>query len=480
MKISDALRLAVITASLWGGMAVGIASAQTVSSEKLEFNVAKVVQGLAHPWSMAFLPNGDILITERIGRLRIVRNGELDPLPVPGVPKVAHGGQAGLLDIVLHPQFSENRLIYLSYAGPGNGGKGTEVARARFVEGRLVDLETILVVHPKTQGGRHFGSRLLFGPDGYLYVTTGERAIKDRAQDLSDLAGKVIRISDNGQVPPDNPFVGQSGVRPEIFTYGNRNPQGLTLHPYTGQIWEAEHGPKGGDEINLLHPGSNYGWPVITYGRSYAGPPIGEGTSKSGMAQPVRYWVPSISPSGMTFYTGKDFPPWHGNLFLGALSGRALVRLELDGTEVVHEERLLEDLGERIRDVRQGPDGHLYLLTDDSNGALLRLDPIQTSLPLAQQNVVAQSRSVESMYDDCKGRNLDFCNGFLLGVAKSLEMLRAYNPKFSEEYCPPMTADPSSYRDTFIGWADHSQFWEANSYDGVVVSFWIAWFCPTG
>ena len=283
MKIFDALRLSVIIASLWGGMAVGIASAQTFSSEKLEFSVAKVVQGLAHPWSMAFLPNGDILITERIGRLRIVRDGELDPLPVPGVPKVALGGQAGLLDIVLHPRFSENHLIYLSYAGPGNGGKGTEVARARFVGGRLVDFETILVVHPKTPGGRHFGSRLLFGPDGYLYVTTGERAMKSRAQDLSDLAGKVIRIRDDGQVPPDNPFVGQSGIRPEIYTYGNRNPQGLTLHPYTGQIWEAEHGPKGGDEINLLHPGSNYGWPVITYGRSYAG-------DRSARARPKLGW----------------------------------------------------------------------------------------------------------------------------------------------------------------------------------------------
>ena len=380
MKNLGAWRFAVIAASIWGGMAVSVVSAETFSSEKLEFSVTKVVQGLAHPWSMAFLPNGDILITERVGRLRIVRNGELDPLPVPGVPKVAVGGQAGLLDIVLHPQFADNRQIYFSYAGPGNGGIGTEVARARFVEGRLVDLETILVVHPKTPGGRHFGSRLLFGQDGFLYVTTGERGIRDRAQDLNDLAGKVIRIRDDGQVPPDNPFVGQSGVRPEIYTFGNRNPQGLTLHPYTGQVWEAEHGPKGGDEINLLLPGSNYGWPVITYGQSYAGSPIGEGTSKAGMAQPLRYWVPSISPSGMAFFTGKTFPPWHGNLFLGALSGRALVRLELEGTTVVHEERLLGDLKERIRDVRQGPDGHLYLLTDASNGALLRLDPVRTSL----------------------------------------------------------------------------------------------------
>ena len=285
----SALRVSLTCAVLWVLVAADITSAQTFSSERYEFRLVTIAQGLSHPWSLAFLPNGDILITERIGRLRVVRDGELDPVPVPGVPKVAHGGQAGLLDIVLHPRFSENRLIYLSYAGPGNGGKGTEVARARLIEGRLVDLETILVVHPKTQGGRHFGSRLLFGPDGYLYVTTGERGMKNRAQDLSDLAGKVIRIRDDGQVPPDNPFVGQSGVRPEIYTYGNRNPQGLTLHPYTGQIWEAEHGPKGGDEINLLLAGSNYGWPVITYGRNYAGAPIGEGTSKSGMVQPLRY-----------------------------------------------------------------------------------------------------------------------------------------------------------------------------------------------
>ena len=379
MKTSYALSLAIVTGSLWSGMIAAVAADDTISSEKLDFTVARVVQGLTHPWGMAFLPNGDILITERIGRLRVVRKGELEPLPVPGVPKVALGGQAGLLDIALHPQFQKNRLIYLSYVGPGEGGMGTEVARARYVEGRLVDLETILVLQQKTPSPRHFGSRLLFGHDGYLYITIGDRGTKKRAQDLSDLAGKVIRIMDDGQVPPDNPFVGQLAARSEIYTYGNRNPQGLTLHPLTGQVWQAEHGPRGGDEINLLLPGANYGWPVITYGRSYLGRKIGEGTSKAGMVQPLRYWVPSISPSGMTFYSGNKFPPWYGDLFLAALTGRALVRLELNGTEIVHEERLLENLGERIRDVRQGPDGHLYFLTDSSNGALLRLDPIRTS-----------------------------------------------------------------------------------------------------
>ncbi len=387
MKTSYALSLAIVAGSLWSGMTPAVAADETISSEKLDFTVARVVQGLTHPWGMAFLPNGDILITERVGRLRVVRKGELEPSPVPGVPKVALGGQAGLLDIALHPHFQKNRLIYLSYAGPGEGGMGTEVARARYVEGRLVDLETILVLQQKTLSPRHFGSRLLFGHDGYLYITIGDRGTKKRAQDLSDLAGKVIRIMDDGQVPQDNPFVGQLAARSEIYTYGNRNPQGLTLHPLTGQVWQAEHGPRGGDEINLLLPGANYGWPVITYGRSYLGHKIGEGTSKAGMVQPLRYWVPSISPSGMTFYSGNKFPPWYGNLFLGALTGRALVRLELNGTEVVHEERLLEDLGERIRDVRQGPDGHLYLLTDASNGALLRLDPIRTSQRIAPGHV---------------------------------------------------------------------------------------------
>jgi glucose/arabinose dehydrogenase len=357
--------------------AAPVASAQTFTSEQHEFRVTTVTSGLVHPWGLTFLPNGDMLVTERVGRLRIGRDAELHPTPVPGVPEVALGGQGGLLDVALHPKFAENRLIYLSYAGTGEGGSGTEVARARLAGDALVDLERILEVRPKSLGGRHFGSRLLFGRDGYLYVTAGERAIKDRAQDLGDLAGSILRITDDGGIPPDNPFVGRPSARPEIYAYGNRNSQGLAIHPETGQIWAAEHGPRGGDELNLLVAGANYGWPVITHGRSYSGAQIGEGTAKAGMAQPVRHWgVPSISPSGMAFYTGGDFPSWRGNLFLGALSGRALVRLVLDGEKIVHEERLLEDLGERIRDVRQGPDGRLYLLTDSPKGALLRLDPV--------------------------------------------------------------------------------------------------------
>jgi glucose/arabinose dehydrogenase len=351
------------------------AAAQIVSSERHDFQLVTVAEGLEHPWSLAFLPDGDMLVTERPGRLRVIRQGQLDPSPVPGLPEISAGGQGGLLDVALHPDFAENGLIYLSYAGASIRGRGTEVARARFDGVRLADLETILMVRPKSSGGRHFGSRLAFAPDGTLYVTAGERGESERAQDLSDPAGSVIRITDDGGVPPDNPFVGRDDARPEIYSYGHRNPQGLTVHPETGAIWAVEHGPRGGDELNLLSAGANYGWPVVTYGESYAGFPIGEGTSKPGMVEPVRYWVPSISPSGLAFYMGDAFPRWRGNLFLGALSGRALVRLELDGDRVVHEERLLADLGARIRDVRSGPDGLLYLLTDHPNGKLLRLEP---------------------------------------------------------------------------------------------------------
>jgi len=375
VKALSALRPAAIVAFAWCSVFAGLASAETVSSEKHAFRLVTVAEGLEHPWGLAFLPDGALLVTERPGRLRVIRDGRLDPEPVAGLPEIAAGGQGGLLDVALHPNFADNGLIYLSYASESFFLRGTEVARARFTDGRLVDLETILEVRPKSRGGRHFGSRLAFGPDGTLYVTAGERGNPDRAQDLDDLAGSVIRITEGGAVPPDNPFVGRSDARPEIFSYGHRNPQGLTVHPDTGELWAAEHGPMGGDEINILSPGTNYGWPVITYGESYAGSPIGEGTSKPGMAQPVRTWVPSISPSGMAFYTGEAFPSWRGNLFLGALSGRALVRLELDGSRVVHEERLLQDLGLRIRDVRNGPDGTLYLLTDDPSGKLLRLEP---------------------------------------------------------------------------------------------------------
>jgi glucose/arabinose dehydrogenase len=376
LRVSSFRLSAVIIALAYFWALAGLASAQTISSETQDFRLVTVAEGLEHPWGLAFLPDGGMLVTERPGRLRVIRDGQLAPEPVAGLPEIAEGGQGGLLDVAVHADFADNGLIYLSYAAESLFQRGTEVVRARLDEGRLVDLEIILEVGPKSRGGRHFGSRLRFGPDGMLYVTAGERGDPDRAQDLDDLAGSVIRIAADGAVPPDNPFVGRDGVRPEIYSYGHRNPQGLAVHPETGDLWAVEHGPRGGDELNILRPGANYGWPVITYGESYAGFPIGEGTSKPGMEQPLRYWVPSISPSGLAFYTGEVFPAWRGDLFLGALSGHVLVRLELDGDRVVHEERLLENLGARIRDVRSGPDGLIYLLTDHPDGKLLRLEPV--------------------------------------------------------------------------------------------------------
>ena len=375
LRVSSFRLSAVIIALAYLWALAGVASAEAISSEEHDLRLVTVAVGLEHPWSLAFMPDGGMLVTERPGRLRVIRDGQLAPEPVAGLPEIAAGGQGGLMDVALDPDFADNGLIYLSYAAESLFQRGTEVARARLDEGQLVDLEIILEAGPKSRGGRHFGSRLTFGPDGMLYVTAGERGDPDRAQDLDDLAGSVIRIATDGTVPPDNPFVGRDGARAEIYSYGHRNPQGLAVHPQTGALWAVEHGPRGGDELNLLSPGANYGWPVITYGESYAGFPIGEGTSKAGLEQPLRYWVPSISPSGLAFYTGDAFPAWRGDLFLGALSGRALVRLELDGDRVVHEERLLEDLGARIRDVRSGPDGFLYLLTDHPDGKLLRLEP---------------------------------------------------------------------------------------------------------
>lgn len=346
----------------------------TVASDQATFRVVELADGLEHPWGMTFLPDGALLITERPGRLRILRDGTLDPAPLEGVPEVYASGQGGLLDVALDPDFASNRLIYLSYAAQSDAGAGTRVARARLGEGRLEDLEVIfegLMVG----GGRHFGSRLGFDREGYLFVTLGERGQDERAQELGDLAGKVVRLHPDGSVPADNPFVGRAGAAPEIFSYGHRNPQGLAVHPETGRVWVVEHGPRGGDEVNVVQVGVNYGWPVITHGRAYSGLPMGEGSAKEGMAQPLHYWVPSISPSGMAFYQGDAFVQWQGDLFVGALSGELLARLELDGEQVIEEERLLEGVLGRIRDVRVGPDGYLYLLTDYDDGLLVRLEP---------------------------------------------------------------------------------------------------------
>ncbi|MCX7891825.1 MAG: PQQ-dependent sugar dehydrogenase [Burkholderiales bacterium] len=353
------------------------AIAQTVQTEDYAVRVITLARGLDHPWGLAFLPDGRMLVTERAGRLRIVgADGKLEPKPVSGVPAVEEFGQGGLLDVALHPKFRENGLVYLTFAARGPGGVGTEVVRGRL-EGRdLLDVKTIFRAEPKSGGGRHFGSRLVFDRDGLLYVTLGDRGEQDRAQKLDDHAGKIVRITDDGRVPEDNPFRGRAGAKPEIYSLGNRNVQGAALHPRTGILWAHEHGPQGGDEVNVIRAGTNYGWPVITYGVNYGtGTKIGEGTEKPGMAQPLWKWVPSIAPSGMAFYEGDRFPKWQGDLFVGALRERMLVRLKLDGEKVVKEERMLRDALGRIRDVRSGPDGFLYLLTDSSDGALVRLEP---------------------------------------------------------------------------------------------------------
>ena len=345
-------------------------------SERQRFRIVTLVRGLDHPWGLAFLPGGDFLVTERPGRLLRVDRTTFRARTVRGLPAIEAIGQGGLLDVILHPAFASNGLVYLSFTGADEDGVGTEVARGRLAGDALEEVEVIFRALPKSRGGRHFGSRLLFDADGRLLITLGERGDRPRAQDIGDHAGSVIRINDDGSVPADNPFVTTPGARPEIYTYGNRNVQGIALDPDSGRIWAHEHGPQGGDEVNILASGRNYGWPVITYGRNYViGTKIGEGTHKQGMEQPLHYWTPSIAPSGMTLYTGNKFPAWRGNLFVGALKYRLLVRLEVRDQKIVHEERLLKDVLGRIRDVRTGPDGYIYVLTDHDDGVLARLEP---------------------------------------------------------------------------------------------------------
>ncbi len=335
-----------------------------------------VAEGLVHPWALAFLPDGRILVTERPGRLRIVDRKSGLSQPLGGVPQVQAQGQGGLLDVAIDPAFEENRLVYLSYSEPGEGGAGTAVARGRLGEGRLEDVTVIYRQQPKVQGSAHFGSRLVFTTDGKLFVTQGDRqAYREQAQDLGSGLGKLVRINPDGSIPDDNPFVGKSGARPEIYSYGHRNMQGAAIHPETGRLWTLEHGARGGDELNHPEPGKNYGWPVITYGRDYSGVSIGEGTAKDGMEQPVYYWDPVIAPSGAVWYTGDKYPGWKGSLFVGSLQPGALVRLVIQDGRVTREERYLHELGDRIRDVQQGLDGFLYVVTDEGNGRVLRVVP---------------------------------------------------------------------------------------------------------
>ena len=341
---------------------------------KLPARVAVVAKGLEHPWGLAFLPDGHLLVTERPGRLRRVgRDGALSA-PLAGVPAVLARGQGGLLDVALSPDFARDRLVYLSFAEPGSGGAATAVARGRLGEAGLEGTEVIWRQTPKGGGAIHWGSRLVFRPDGTLLVTLGDRNQRERAQDLSVTLGKVVRLNADGSIPRDNPFVGRNGARPEIWSYGHRNAQAAALDA-TGQLWTVEHGARGGDELNRPEPGKNYGWPVITYGVDYSGERIGEGTARPGMEQPVYYWDPVIAPSGAVFYTGAAFPAWRGDLFVGSLTPGGLVRLRLADRRVVLEERYAGELAERIRDVRQSPDGLIYLLTDSAGGRILRLEP---------------------------------------------------------------------------------------------------------
>jgi aldose sugar dehydrogenase len=365
---------ALLPVALAAGDPVGWA-AERYPSAAGAISVVTVAEGLEQPWGLAFLPDGRMLVTEKEGRLRIVaQDGRLSD-PLDGVPEVDDGGQGGLLDVALDPDFASNRMVYLSYAEPGDGGAGTAVARGTLAEGRLDGVAVIWRQQPKLDTGQHFGSRLVFLTDKTLIVTLGDRNTRKYIPDMKAQIGKLVRINRDGSIPKDNPFVGDDAYSPDLYSLGHRNVQGATMHPETGALWTVEHGARGGDEVNKPEPGRNYGWPVISYGREYSGGEIGEGTSKPGLEQPVYYWDPSIAPSGMTFYTGDKFPAWKGSLFVGALKFQLLARLEVDGDRIVREERLLTDMGERIRDVRQGPDGYLYLLTDEDDGRLLRLEP---------------------------------------------------------------------------------------------------------
>ncbi len=348
------------------------ASASSTVYEGLE--ITTVVGNLENPWGLAFLPDGRMLVTERPGRLRIVSSDGAVSAPVTGVPEVYAKGQGGLLDVALDPDFAAEPWVYLSFSEPGEGGGGTSVARGKLVGAELTDVAVIFRQQPKLDAGQHFGSRLVFDREGRLFVTSGDRGNWDNPQRLDRGQGKIFRIHRDGSIPDDNPFVGRDDAIAAVWSYGHRNAQGAALHPQTGALWQTEHGARGGDELNIAQAGLNYGWPVITLGVNYNGMAIGSGEKQAeGMQQPIHSWTPSIAPSGLAFYTADRFPEWKGSLFVGALAFQRVVRLSLDGDKVVAEQPLLVNFGERIRDVRQGPDGYLYLLTDDAQGKLLRV-----------------------------------------------------------------------------------------------------------
>jgi len=350
---------------------------QAAQVVKSGYRVTEIAKGLDHPWSMAFLPDGSMLVTERVGRLRLIKGGSLLAQPIAGVPAVHTGSQAGLFDIVLHPNFAQNNIVYLTYAAGTKAANGTRVARARFDGGALQDLQVIFTAMPLKDTDNHYGGRMAFLPDGTFALTIGEGfEYREKAQDLTSDLGKIVRLREDGSVPQDNPFIGQKSVRPEIYTWGHRNPQGLFFDAPSGRLYETEHGPRGGDELNIIVAGRNYGWPVITYGMDYSGAYVSPYTQRPGLEQPVIYWTPSIAPSGLTMYRGDKFPAWNGDLFVGALAFKHLRRVHLDEHgEVAGQEQFLNDRHWRIRDVRAAPDGYLYVCTDEEDGRVLRLEP---------------------------------------------------------------------------------------------------------
>jgi glucose/arabinose dehydrogenase len=354
---------------------------QTIRAASGNLNVETIATGLANPWALAFLPDGRMLVTERSGRLRIVTpDGKVSPR-AEGVPRVLARGQGGLHDIILDRDYAQNKTVYFCFADPVDGGGRTSLARATLVDDetpRLQDLKIIFRQEGPLSSGNHFGCRIVQMPDNTLFLTMGDHyTARDDAQNLGNHIGKIVRIRPDGSVPPDNPFANRQGAKPEIWSYGHRNSQGAAINPASGKLWMHEHGPRGGDEVNIPQAGKNYGWPVIGYGIDYSGARIHEGTQKAGMEQPIIQWTPVIAPSGMAFYSGELFPQWKGNLFIGGLATRNLVRLELAGEKVAKEERLLGNLSERIRDVRNGPDGALWLLTDSPSGRILRVTPVK-------------------------------------------------------------------------------------------------------
>jgi glucose/arabinose dehydrogenase len=353
-----------------------------------KFRVVPVVRGLANPWSITFLPNGDMLVTERPGRLRIVRKGTLDTQPVSGVPQVWATGQGGLLEVLPHPRFAENQLLYLTYSKPCEKGATTALLRGRFDGKALIDAKDLFVADNCNTGNPHFGSKLAWGPDGLLYMTIGERGDRNRSQNLGSHGGKILRLKEDGTAAPENPFAGKPGAKPEIYTYGHRNAQGLAFEPGTGVLWANEHGPQGGDELNIIRAGRNYGWPVASYGREYGpdGTLVSPHPWRDDIEDPVLVWVPSIGISGLLFYTGDAFPQWKGHIFVGGLSGLGVHRLAFNEKGgLLGREALLTELRQRIRDVRQGPDGYIYLAVDSAQGGVIRIEPSQATSSTVSQ-----------------------------------------------------------------------------------------------